>query len=63
MAVLGAECILADNLAFSSPTSAQDLISLNFCSIKALWESVTATSIVYQQLLHVSYKKQEYSVP
>lgn len=49
MAVLGAECILTDNLAFSTPcTCAQDLMNLNFYSIKALWESATATSMVYQ---------------
>lgn len=38
MTVLGAECILKDILAFSTPcTNVQDLMNLNFCSLKALW--------------------------
>lgn len=57
MAVLGAECILSDILAFSILcTSAQHIMSLNFCSIKPLWENVRANSMVYQEILNVSYK-------
>lgn len=57
MAVLGAESILSDVLAFSSLcTSAQHIMSLNFCSIKPLWENVKANSTAYQEILNVSYK-------
>lgn len=57
MAVLGAECILSDVLAFSTLcTSAQHIMSLNFCSIKTLWENVIANSMAYQEILNVSYK-------
>lgn len=57
MALLGAECILSDVLAFSTPcTSAQHIMSLNFCSIKTLWENVIANAVAYQEILNVSYK-------
>lgn len=57
MAVLGAECILSGILAFSILcTSAQHIMSLNFCSIKPLWENVRANSMAYQKILNVSYK-------
>lgn len=57
MAVLGAECILSAVLAFSTLcTSAQHIMSLNFCSIKPLWENVRVNSMAYQQILNVSYK-------
>lgn len=57
MAVLRAECILSDVLAFSILcTSAQHIMRLNFCSIKPLWENVRANSMAYQEILNVSYK-------
>lgn len=57
MAVLRAECILSDVLAFSILcASAQHIMSLNFCSIKPLWENVRANSMAYQEILNVSYK-------
>lgn len=57
MADLGAECILSDVLAFSTLcTSAQHIMSLNFCSIEPLWENVRANSMAYQEILDVSYK-------
>lgn len=57
MAVLGAECILSYVLAFSTVcTCAHHIMSLNFCSIKPLWENVRANSLAYQEILNVSYK-------
>lgn len=57
MAVVGAESILSDVLAFSTLcTSVQHIMSLNFCSINSPWENVKANSTAYQEILNVSYK-------
>lgn len=57
MAVVGAESILSDVLAFSTLcTSVQHIMSLNFCSINPPWENVKANSTAYQEILNVSYK-------